>query len=394
MERPEDDAAWRVHVTSSIDEGDGRGVHALSKTLGVSMKTARRTLDRAPFQVPLNLKRSEALELARELSDAGLDAESRMANHATAQRCRAHPTLANDGQCERCQSWICIACNADADGDALCPSCFQKHTVSELFRNVRVAILLMILVGVASWAWAEQSRLKERNHWERTLRVGVVVLELEPVDDSAIGFLRARLENLAEVLDDEFARHNDRRMRPFEFILVGHTPIAALPPEQPGAEAGFVDNVELKFALDEYLEGPAERLGLEEDAYDTVMWVVVKDGARASGGRFVEGLAEVGGDRGLVVVDLDESTAALAAGVIGHELFHTLGATDKYDASGPIFPDGYFEPRVRYPQKRAEIMGREIPLTADQRRLPNFVAEIGVGKKTAREIGWGENMAR
>ena len=59
--------------------------------------------------------------------------------------------------------------------------------------------------------------------------------------------------------------------------------------------------------------------------------------------------------------------------VIAHELLHTVGASDKYDASGqPVFPDGYAEPDTEplYPQSAAEIMGGRIPTSASDSHMP------------------------
>lgn len=388
MESPEDYGAWRVFVESSEDAGEGRGVHALSKVMRLSMEAARNVLASAPLEIPLNKSRQEATEIAQRLREAGLAADARVVAHASANRCATHRHLANDGQCERCHAWICIACKAESGGKRLCPSCLERHARRGLFRHARVAVLLVVLVGVASWGWAKHRALQERNTWSRPLRIGVVILELEPIEDSTVAFLRGRIDRLAEVLDDEFARHAGRTMRPFEFEILGTTSISSLPPEGPPADGGLLENLEFTMALDDYLDAPTETLGLEEEIYDSIIWVVARDATKSSGARFVEGLAEVGGDRGIVVVDLEESTAALVAGVIGHELLHTLGATDKYDLNGPIFPHGYYTREPRFPQKRAEIMGREIPLNERRRRLPSFVGELGVGRKTALEIGW------
>jgi len=52
--------------------------------------------------------------------------------------------------------------------------------------------------------------------------------------------------------------------------------------------------------------------------------------------------------------------------VIAHELLHTFGATDKYDAGSdaPRYPEGFAEPQrePRYPQRYAEIMAGRVPL--------------------------------
>ena len=77
--------------------------------------------------------------------------------------------------------------------------------------------------------------------------------------------------------------------------------------------------------------------------------------------------------------------------VIAHELLHTLGANDKYDAQGqPLFPDGFPDPDSgeRYPQHTAEIMAGRIAVRSDRAIIPSALDACVVGPKTAYEIGW------
>lgn len=90
----------------------------------------------------------------------------------------------------------------------------------------------------------------------------------------------------------------------------------------------------------------------------------------------------------------DQGLAARNNVIITHEMLHTLGATDKYDArtEQSFFPDGYAEPdrRPLYPQQKAEIMGGLIPVATDKGRMPPGLDFTVIGPVTAREIGWTE----
>lgn len=77
--------------------------------------------------------------------------------------------------------------------------------------------------------------------------------------------------------------------------------------------------------------------------------------------------------------------------VIAHELLHTVGATDKYDASGnPIAPDGLGEPNRKplYPQRRAEIMSGKVAVSASEAKMASSLKKCVLGERTATEIGW------
>ena len=94
---------------------------------------------------------------------------------------------------------------------------------------------------------------------------------------------------------------------------------------------------------------------------------------------------------GVVHVFADQQQAAQNNVVLTHELLHTLGAKDKYDAQGqPIFPDGFPDPAQgeRYPQHSAEIMAGRIATRHDQAIIPESLDACAIGSKTAHEINW------
>ena len=94
---------------------------------------------------------------------------------------------------------------------------------------------------------------------------------------------------------------------------------------------------------------------------------------------------------GVVHVFADPQQAAQNNVVLTHELLHTLGAKDKYDAHGqPIYPDGFPDPTQgeRYPQHSAEIMAGRIAIRQDQAIIPANLAACVIGPKTAYEINW------
>ena len=98
-----------------------------------------------------------------------------------------------------------------------------------------------------------------------------------------------------------------------------------------------------------------------------------------------------GGLIGIINAFADKSYRGSNQVVITHELMHTLGASDKYgQGSVPRHPEGYAAPYQQplYPQRKAEIMGGRIPLSAQQSKMPEALAEVIVGVYTAAEINW------
>jgi len=64
-----------------------------------------------------------------------------------------------------------------------------------------------------------------------------------------------------------------------------------------------------------------------------------------------------------------------------HELLHTVGATDKYDANGqPLNPTGLADPNSQphNPQYKAEIMGGRVALTPNRAEIPKGLEEAVV----------------
>ncbi len=152
---------------------------------------------------------------------------------------------------------------------------------------------------------------------------------------------------------------------------------------------------------------------LDRAGHAVEVWRTVRDIDRAAGGEvggfdvrvfflcaplpdghlgFAEGSGAVNGEvafvRGTCEGDLSLSLQA-----VGHELLHTVGATDRYDAGGHARdPHGLADPDLvpPYPQVHAEWMVGEVPLGPGRGRLPESLDELRVGPVTAREIGWIE----
>jgi hypothetical protein len=250
-------------------------------------------------------------------------------------------------------------------------------------------VLLVLLAGVLLYAWRDVSQRRARNDWNRTLTVGLVVLQLGPVDAAAIRALRGRAHALEDILAAEATRYRGPGgPRPVEVVVFGPVDVAQRPPVLEGD--GVLDLVRDTYAKSRYVGRIDDAAGLTARGLDARIYLVARPG-RAGVPNFVEGVSEQGGRTGFVAVDLDQTMVDFALFVFAHELGHTLGATDKYDESGAtMIPDGLAEPDAvpRFPQRFAEVMARGRPIAPGKDRPPDRLEQLRVGPATAREIGW------
>lgn len=261
------------------------------------------------------------------------------------------------------------------------------------FFVVRVALLSLVLVGVLLHALRDRWARDARNRWERTLDVAIVLVQMPgggPVDPAAVAALRARAPALGARLAEEHRRVAPGRglAAPFRFDVYGLAPAEGPPPRPEGD--GILDELRYAWRLHRWVSAVESVANVAGAAYDSRVLVIARRPESAERQR-VEGRSQHGGWIGLVEVELDAEMADLALAVVAHELMHTLGAEDGYDAAGAArVPEGLAEPdrEPRYPQRFAEVMARGRPLSPGREALLETLDELAVGTATARAIGW------
>lgn len=254
-----------------------------------------------------------------------------------------------------------------------------------MWRKVRIAVLLTILVIVAVGTWLDQSRTTS---WEYTLRVGAFPINADgsPVTAAFIDRLdEAQLKPVSEFIAREAHRYGVALDTPIE-IRVYPQPTTAPPAFVP--DAGPVSRIIWSLRLRRYRSQVVN--GIERARPSIALFLLYHDPTLATSLPHSLGLQR--GLTGVVQLFASRSQSGQNAIVTAHELLHTFGATDKYDPKTdvPLYPAGFAEPlrEPRYPQRYAEIMAGRVPLSPGQQEMPEDLSQAMVGPATAREIGW------
>jgi hypothetical protein len=250
-------------------------------------------------------------------------------------------------------------------------------------KNLRVLILILVLLFVA----INEAVLKMRStSWERPLEVHVYAISGDgrAASEAYVDNLRTRdFEPMAKFVNGEGKRYG----LTWEAIEVTYHGRLDSPPPQPPSGQSPVENMwwSLRFRIWAW-----QRAWTSENASgDVELFVNYYDTATSTSLRHSVGLR--GGLIGIINAFADKSYRGSNQVVIIHELMHTLGASDKYGTDNlPRFPEGYAEPyrQPRYPQRKAEIMGGRIPLSAQQATMPERLKQVVIGRYTAAEIKW------
>ena len=259
---------------------------------------------------------------------------------------------------------------------------------ARLGARIRLWVLVGSLGATIAWAAHDYRSRRARTEWQQPVQVAVALVQLGDVDSRAVAGLRARFPALEARLTSEFQRYGGRLSHPIAFTLFGPVVVDRAPPADPdGSYLSLIGH-----AYEQWRWTHAVDVGsaLPSANFDSRIYVLVK-APRETTRSWVEGSSELGGRVGVARIELAPFSVDLALFVVAHEFFHTLGASDKYDATGrALIPDGLVEPtRVPlYPQRYAEVMTRNLVLAPGNERPPQSLAELGVGALTAEELGW------
>ena len=254
-----------------------------------------------------------------------------------------------------------------------------------MWKGIRITGLLLVLVVVAGMTWIDKARTTS---WKAPLWVGIFPMN---GDGSAVSesYVRGlKTEDFATIetfFMNEAHRHGVTLERPIRIELYPS------PPEKPPIlkpGSGPLGAIWWSLQMRWYARRAADVPGRAPSHIR--VFVLFHDPKLTE--RVPHSLGLQKGLVGVVYAYADQEMRGQNNIVIAHETLHTVGATDKYDlATGePMYPDGYAEPQREpwFPQRKAEIMAGERPVSETRQEMPNDLRDEAVGHKTAMEIGW------
>ncbi|MCL5061381.1 MAG: hypothetical protein M1449_13535 [Candidatus Thermoplasmatota archaeon] len=258
------------------------------------------------------------------------------------------------------------------------------------FRRLRILLLLGALAAAAGLTWLEQSIVRA---WRAPLDVAVIPVNGDGSPEAAEAIRALRAGDFDEInvfLERESARYGVKQSPAMRVTLL---PELKENPPAPPRDGSVLKTVLWSLQLRWWVyRQSGELLPQLGKVKLFVLYHAPQDGVALA-----HSLGLQKGLIGVVHAFADPRQASQNNIVIAHELLHTLGATDKYDAVGrPIYPQGYAEPELPQlmPRREAEIMAGRLVDAAGRLMMPPSLEQCVIGAMTAHEINFDEGFRR
>jgi hypothetical protein len=245
------------------------------------------------------------------------------------------------------------------------------------FRRLRILLLLGVLAAALGLTWLEQTMARG---WRGPLDVGVIPINGDgsPEASESIRALEARdFDDINAFLERETARYGVKLSQAMQVTLL---PELRKQPPAPPRDGSVLKTMLWSMKLR--------------------WWVYQQSGQLLPQLGTIKLFVEhsLGLQKGLIGVVhafADPKQAQQNNIVIAHELLHTLGATDKYDAEGkPVYPQGYADSGApqSMPRHEAEIMAGRYLAANGRTVMPPSLERCVIGAQTAHEINLDEGF--
>lgn len=252
-----------------------------------------------------------------------------------------------------------------------------------MWRKLRIFLLLFVLATVGQQAWLREQDLD----WGNNFYVALYPVNADgsPAVATYLASLKPeQFEPLTEYFAAEAQRYGLSLYHPFEIRL---GPAVSARPPLPPRPASMLQAVSWSLRFRWWAWQHSPRMPVKPQIR---LYLLYHDAATTASISHSTALSK--GRISLVNLYGAPNAEAQNLVIVAHELLHTVGATDKYEAASnqPRFPEGYVEPdkQPRYPQAYAELMAGRIPLSESRAEIPDGLPQTRIGPATAREIGW------
>jgi len=255
-----------------------------------------------------------------------------------------------------------------------------------MLKLVRIFFWVVVVLAALMQLWQEYLTLQ----WRKPLNVAVYPINADgtPVVDAYIASLRTQdFDTIVQFFSREALKYQLPLRRPMTLYLGPQ--IRDIPPAPPAVNGQLLDIILWSLKFRWFGWGHQPEVGVP---IDIKLYLLYHDPSQHR--HLLHSTALHKGRIGRVNLFADHRQHATNTVIIGHELLHTLSASDKYDLSTslPLFPQGYAEPYAQplYPQSMAEVMAGKVPQAAHKARMAKSLDEAVIGRPTAREIGWSK----
>lgn len=256
------------------------------------------------------------------------------------------------------------------------------------FRRFRILLLLGVLAAALGLTWLEQTMARG---WRGPLDVAVIPINGDGSTEASetIRALKPRdFDEINAFMERETARFGVKQSPAMKLALLPELhERPPVPPHDGSVLKTVYWSLKLRWWVYQQSDEWLPQLGKIKLF---VLYHAPEDGVALD-----HSLGLQKGLIGVVHAFADDRQAQQNNIVIAHELLHTLGATDKYDAEGrPLYPQGYAAPELpqRMPRHEAEIMAGRLVNAAGRPVMPPSLQQCVIGAMTAHEINLDEGF--
>ena len=256
----------------------------------------------------------------------------------------------------------------------------NKNLIRDMWKNIRISILLLILVWAGITTWQDY-----HPNWQRPIFVLLHPINADGYSQTTDYIQQLSMKEYVELAPYLNSMSKQYRVPVYAYFQLGRE-LKDLPPLLPKQSNWFTSIFwSLKFRFYAWRQHQAI------DGSPTVTLYLNYQQGQVSQA-LAHSTALQKGHIGVVNLFASAEQREQNQIVILHELLHAFGASDKYDfATGqPIYPIGYAAPEQRplYPQQQAEIMAGRVALSQHHSQMPHHLNATVIQRKTAQELGW------